>query len=521
MEAIDPVNGPKALNNVFSQRYRVWDRTSDIRSVTYQNKRDRRFTYIEDGCDQTANPRCQRDYDAVTTIRIDALNSNPNGVSFWGGHGNDPSPFSQQDLRSIMEADVAKKKVFIYPELESITDEFGTFLDDYLFEIADTIKTYNLNTNMHIRTKHTFWQGSIHLPIWNRVLAGDYADIFVPTMEETTDKSMELSVAARMGVWMSGVFNHWGVRSVNDNLSYDRSRQHSHAQAKNHVLRQTVYSLANGATHLNNFDTFDTEVMRLLFEMVAKGVIYVPQKNELLSISPVHLSIVNPDLDYIHKSSSVKFTTNFDKNIGEERFVFGRLSAAFAGAKNTEYDFSTYAAGANDRRLNFLPRYNHGMVLVTPPNVDGVNKPTRGLLEDHMHPFYTGKTKEYFTDGKKYYSDINQSSSFEPDSSYYLTIKNDIETSANLLPITVSGDVSWVVAQTDKNHLRLTLIDNGYINPKGGVAKVKINASEINVNNISNILNSGESYSGASEYDITIPLGGFKFFDVTLNNEYF
>ncbi|TGV01564.1 PQQ-binding-like beta-propeller repeat protein [Flavivirga rizhaonensis] len=520
MEAIDPINGPKVLENVFSQRYRNWDRASDISSVKYQNKRDSRFTYLD--CDEDPDISvCSNDYKNVTQIRIDALNRNPHGVSFWGGHGNDPSPFSQPVLNEIFTADISKQKVLIYPEIVDKDPEFEQFMDDYFYEITDNVKTNNLNVKMHVRTKHTFWQGDVHTAAWDRLISGEFADIFIPSMEETQDKSMELSVAGRMGVWMSGAVNNWGSRSVPDNASYDRLRQFCHPRAKNHYLRHTIYSLASGATHFNNFETFESSWMKLVLELTAKGAIYVPKRNQLLSISPVHLSILNPDLQYLYKSTSVKFLTGFDKTAGEEKFVFGRLSGAFPGAKNTEYDFSTYAAGAKERRLNFIPAYENGMVLITPPDVpSGQTQPVRGKLEDHMHPFYSGKTKEYFTDGKKYYSDYNQTASFDPDSNYYQTIKTDIENSADLLPIKVSGNVAWVVCQTNKRHLRLTLIDSGYLNPHGGTAKVQINTSEISVSGIKNVLNPSETYSG-NTIDIEVPLGGFKFFDITLSSDYY
>ncbi|MCL7753018.1 hypothetical protein [Polaribacter sp. Z022] len=514
-EAIDPTNGPKVLENVFNQKYRNWDRASDISSVEYQNKRDGRFTYLD--CNEPDITNCSQDYQNVSLLRIDALNRNANGVSFWGGHGNDPAPFERSILEEIMNTNLTKKKIFIYPEIESRGAEFASFLNDYMFKISDYIKTNNTNTNMHLRNKHVFWQGAVHTSEWSRLLSGEFADVFVPTMEETQDKSMELSISGRMGVWMSGSVNQWGSRSVPDNASYDRLRQFSHSRTANHYLRHTIYSLANGATHLNNFETLETEWMQMVLEMVAKGVIYVPKRNQLLSISPVHLSMINPDERYINKSSSVKFLTGFNKSAGEEKFVFGRMSGSFPGAQNTPYDFSSYAAGVNDRRLNFIPPYKNGMVLITPTGTSAF----RNSMVSYMHPFYNGKLKEYFTDGTKYYSDANQTSSFDPDSSYYQTIKTDIENSANLLPIKVSGDVAWVVCQTDKRHLRLTLVDSGYINPKGGTAKVTINSGEISVSSIKDILNPSDNYATSGTIDIEVPLGGFKFIDITLNNDYY
>lgn len=525
MEAIDPVNGPRVLENVFSQRYRNWDRATDITSSSkFLAKRDRRFTYLD--CDEPNINDCSTQYQQVSDLRIEALNRNPNGVSFWGGHGNDPAPFSQPLLEEIITADVAKKKVFIYPELEGTgSDDFDKYMDSYLYELTETIKNNNYNTNLHIRTKHTFWQGSVYFNAWRRLLSGEFSNIFVPSMEETQDKSMELSVSGRMGIWMSGAVDHWGSRSVPDNTSYTRMRQFSSQTSPNHFLRHTIYSLANGATHFNNlqsFDDTDNGNIRMALELVARGALYVPQRSELLSISPVHLSMLTPNEDYIFKSNSVKFTVGYDKTQGEDKFVFGRLDGAFLGAKNSDWDFSTYAAGVPDRRLNFLPPYNNGMVLITPPSIPNSQpQPPRGKLTDHMHPFYTGKMKEYFTDGKYYYNTSTKVGPIAPDSDFYKTIETDIKNSANILPITVDGEVAWTVAQTDKRHLRLTLIDNGYINPKGGVVTVKINPAVINIRDLRNVLDPSELYTGVNTVNIEIPLGGFKFFDITLISDFF
>jgi len=447
-EARDPINGPRVLQNVFSQRYRNWDRAADITSsAAFLNKRDRRFTYLD--CDEPDVTNCSRNYRDVTALRINALNDNNNGVSFWGGHGNDPAPFSQPVLEEILSADLTKKKVLIYPELEGTGNiDFDQYMDSYLYEISEKIQSNSYNTNMHIRTKHTFWQGAVYFSAWRRLLSGEFSEVFVPTMEETQDKSMELSVVARMGIWMSGAVNNWGSRSVPDNVSYNRMREFSSQTLGNHFLRHTIYSLANGATHLNNLQSFDTanSTLRLVLELVSRGALYVPKREEILHISPVHLSMLEPNSDYIFKSNSVKYTVGFDKDEGEEKFVFGRLDGAFIGAKNTDWDFSSYAAGVTDRRLNFLPPYKNGMVLVTPPSIPNSQPQSpRGKLTDHMHPLYRGKMKEYYTDGKYYYATSNKVGPIEPDSNFYKTIESDIQNNTNLLPLTVSGGVAWTV----------------------------------------------------------------------------
>ena len=46
----------------------------------------------------------------------------------------------------------------------------------------------------------------------------------------------------------------------------------------------------------------------------------------------------------------------------------------------------------------------------------------------------------------------------------------EIRKRSGLLPVTVAGGVAWVCAQTAPNHLRLTLVDSGTLNPSDKTA---------------------------------------------------
>ena len=60
-----------------------------------------------------------------------------------------------------------------------------------------------------------------------------------------------LSLAARMGLWTSGVVDDWGARCARDNASFDRLRQHSHQMLPNHTAwsRQKMHDMGR-ETHL-------------------------------------------------------------------------------------------------------------------------------------------------------------------------------------------------------------------------------------------------------------------------------
>lgn len=408
--------------------------------------------------------------------------------------------------------------VLIYPEITDYSSDFAYVTKNLFYPLATYARTRN--TQIHIRSKHAFWFGDVHLKNWERIANGEFADIFVPSMEETEDKAMELTVAGRMGFWASGAVNEWGTRGVLDNAGYNRIRQHAYQRLPNHHLRQNIYALANGATHINNFQS-NSDYMSLVWELVAKGALYIPKKSEILSISPVHLSMTNhPDSYFLEQATYVKWLVNYDETIEENnKLVFGRMNGTWMGSPVNEWDFSAYAVNEIERRLNFIPSYNNGMVLITPVQNGYFAKidVPRGKLTDHLHPIYKDIMTEFITDGRNYYS-ADSSKIYQPEI-YFDTLKTAIEEKATLLPLTVSGDVGWVVAQTDKRHLRLTIIDGGWINPSDKTVSVSFHTvSPIRMKDI--LDNTTFDISNPSDVSVDIPCGMFRFIDIELAEDF-
>ena len=478
-----------------------WDRSS-MENTKYRNRRDGRRNYIYSQ---------QQAIDHITAW-YDETPEADKGIAYWGGHGNDPYMFQLETTKQILDYANGKKTVLIYPELEDHSADFEWVMNDLFYPLADYVKTKN--ANIYVRTKHNFWQANVYLPMWNGLLSGAYADVFVPSMEETTDKAMDISIASRVGVWASGAVDNWGTRTVPDNPSYDRSRQFCHQRLPNHFLRHLIYHMANGATHINNFP-IDPDYMSIVWDLVAKGALFVPKPNELVSLSPVHLSMLPPEEHYLIEGSSLKWATHYDEDfLTNNSFVFSRQNANWMGAKNTPWDFSTYAGQVKDRRQNYLPNYPNGLVLITPPQ-EGANadiSAPRGALKDKLHPLYKNILKEYYTDGRHYYSK-DGTQTFNADQ-YYKTIEKDIKLGAKKIPLTVTGDVAWVAAQTSPTNLRLTILDGGYLNPKD--RKAIVTFQSVTATAMKDILD-GTIYDVSRTVEVTIPKGTFRFIDITLS----
>lgn len=497
---IDKTYGnPIFLNSLHMRHVEDFDR-SVLSNEKYRKTRDRRKKYT---LSQT---------EAVNQITTQ-YKGQP-GIAYWAGHGNDPFMFSIQTTKKVLDKANGKKTVLIYPEVEDHNKENLDFLvNKLLYPLAKYAK--NKNGNIFLRSKNIFWLGSNYLSSWSRLMSGEFADVFVPSMEETTDKSMELSFAGRMGMWCSGAVNGWGTRAVPDNVSFDRSRQLGYQRLPNHFLRMLIFHTANGAQFINNF-AVDQDYLSVYWELIAKGVLYVPKRNEILSISPVHLSMKAPNHHYLNDGANVKWTTFYDETFEKEHpFVLSRLNGTWPGAPTTNWDFSNYAVGVKERRLNFLAPYENGLVLITPPQngVFAIKNAPRGKLTDHLHPIYKDVMKEYITDGYHYYSS-DGTETFKAHT-YYKIIEKELKAKSKKLPLTVSGNVAWVVAQTSPNTLRLTLVDNGYINPKASTAKVTFNT--IKPVKVYDILN-GEKFlnKDMNSINIDIPMGGFRFIDIEL-----
>lgn len=434
------------------------------------------------------------------------------GISYWVAHGNDPFMYSLETSKKVLDLAQGKKTVMVWPEMEHTNG-----IDDYAVQnLFNPLAEYaaQKNANIYFRSKNIFWQGHIYKPDWSEALSGKYANSVVPAMEETTDKTMELSLAGRLGLWTSGAFDAWGMRCSRDNPSFDRARQISYQRLPNHFLRTMVYSLASGSTYLNN-TYVDADHMGIALELVAKGALFVPKREEIISFSPVHLSMKEPDEHYLKDGSDVKWTTYYNREFLEKNpFVFSRMNGSWPASPNTEWDFSRYAAGVKDRRQNFLPPYPNGTVMITPPQsgVFADLDAPRGKLGDHLHPIYKDILKEYITDGRHYYS-ADGKQQYAADT-YYKHIAAEIENHAKKLPITVTGDVAWVAAQVSPKHIRLTLVDGGYLNPSDRTAVVQFNTIE--PIKITDTL-TGESFAPCTNLEIKVPCGMFRFIDIEIS----
>ncbi len=179
---------PVFLNGHHMPTAEAWDR-STIGSEQYRKRRDRRKRYALTQ---------QQALDEILPL----YDGDRKGAAFWGGHGNDPYMFSTDTMKRIADGARGKMSVFIYPELEHSDDDFALVLKEHFYPMADHFQ--GKKQYIYVRTKHSFWQSIVYMPLWPRLLSA--SDVHQP--EATRRRFFRVPCQS-----LRSSKDVWGVRS--------------------------------------------------------------------------------------------------------------------------------------------------------------------------------------------------------------------------------------------------------------------------------------------------------------------
>ena len=187
--------------------------------------------------------------------------------------------------------------------------------------------------------------------------------------------------------------------------------------------------------------------------MLEKGIIHIPDKDELLSVPDVCLGMKSPPADAFirHGVNGHRYRYPVDSH---PQMVFDRLDCYWAGTPLQPYDFSYFGFGINRRMCNFLPVAPYGLVPIIPDDVDITGTRFRTKIS---------------TDGQYYYDAEGRSIAAKV---HQPVVEQLLKESADRLPVRVFGDAHWSVVRLDSAHVRVTLIDPGYLDPADREAEI-------------------------------------------------
>ncbi len=353
-----------------------------------------------------------------------------------------------------------------------------------------------------LRTKNIFWNGNVYREPWHDLLMNPrYRGIFIPCLEETNSRTQESSLAGRIGLWQTGMFDRWACRAETDNSCFDRMWEWSSQQVFSHHLRNLVSCAALGSdVYFNGIHQgpFSADLETQLFpfyDMLEKGIVQIPERSQLASLSPLAIGMrIPPDPSYIwHGTNGHRETFPTDEH---PPLVFDRLDCYWGGAPLADYDFSSYAFGVKRRMCNFLPTTPFGMVAIIP--------------DDAPAAMRSRFSRKISTDGRYFYDEDGKA---HGPAEYQPVVEAALKQAADQMPIRVEGTAHYAASWLDAKHLRVTLIDPGYLDPAARDVAIVLQSEGWTV--CRDILRAEDLPISEQRIALRIPAGTMRIVDLT------
>ncbi len=465
-----------------------YDRSDILAAVgeEYASRRDKRKPYTD------------KHEDLVRKAKAYEKSGTP--FLIWAGHGTDPFYVSIDSLEAILEAAPETCYGFIYAEMANPEDpRVHYFIKHYMPRLAAACRK-NGKAKLHFRYKQTFWATTVHADIWQELfLSGKYADILVPATEDTNSTTQELNLAGRVGMYVGGYVDDFGMRLIDDNPTGWRPTAPCRQKTVSPYLRSGVIRAAYGARYgiLVNPSYVDGPGLEVMFALMKSGVLPVVEPDMIASIGSWHL-IDDIDEEILMKDHSGHDITNAaDSDVDQ---VISAQYVTWAGSSTTNHDFSRIGLGVDYRWLNFVPKLPHGMVPIASAGL-------KQELEKSGTPFIVSDVKH----GKV-------GDQLVPAREFGQVIKKTVAGGAADLPVVVSG-ASWSAIQLDDSHYRLVLLDPYYIDPRDCEVTITFQPSDNAQGKpkwVKDILSGEQILVKGGQAKLTVPAGSIRFIDFAL-----
>ncbi|MEX0322995.1 MAG: hypothetical protein AB3N63_12605 [Puniceicoccaceae bacterium] len=481
-KAVTKLNGAKIVIVDQWAPAENFDRSKLIKAIGPEaDGRDRRKTYD-----------LSRE-DILDYAREQEMNNQP--FVLWTGHGTDPFYVSIETMEMILDVAPNSCYGFLYAEMHNGDDpRIPYFVEEYLPRLARACRK-NGKAKIYFRQKNMFWAASVHLEPWKGAFfGGEFSDILVPAAEDTSSRTQELNLVGRVGMFAGGYVDNFAFRLVDDNPTSWRPLTPGGQGSVSPWLRAGVLPAAYGSRHAIIFGNkyWEEPGIDILYALMASGALPIVDKSDIASIGSWHL-IQDMDEELIHDVDDHHNVLQYDPT--DEDAVFSVAHMHWAGTNLPAHDFSSTAYKVDYRWTNFVPEMPNGMVPVTAVEL-------KSSLEKKNIPFSISDGAQGFVGGKPMKA-----------KTFGQVIGNAARKGFQDLPVKVSG-AAWSAVRIDSRHLRLILMDPGYLEPQERHATITFGQQL--PGGAKDIL-SGEALKidSSQSIQLTIPAGSMRFIDLT------
>ncbi len=414
--------------------------------------------------------------------------------ALWAGHGNDPFYMRLETIRRVLDAAPTALRALVFPEMTDTNQAMAYAVKHHIIPVARLCRKHG-KAKVVLRNKSVFWNANCYLDLWrDTLLSSEYRDVFLPGMEETNDRCQALSLAGSTGLWLAGVFDGITARAVTDNANFCRFWEWGAQQVLHHMFRSLAYRASLGADwFLVNVYQGDPKQLAVLYRMLDKGIIAVPDREALLSVSPVCVGMRKPAEAFVRHGNNGHAVNRYKP--GEPDMVFDRLDTYWAAAPTPEHDLTRYGMGSERRMLDFLPRYPYGLLSMMPAETDLDSIPrVRRMVQ---------------TDGVVFYDERGKAVTPKE---YRPRMEAALKAGAAELPVRVRGNVAWSVVRLDEAHVRVMILDRGYLDPAERDAEIV--CQQLQPRWCRDILSGEELPGDGPRYRLTVPAGSLRILDI-------
>ncbi|MFI3321931.1 MAG: hypothetical protein R3Y50_05345 [Rikenellaceae bacterium] len=419
---------------------------------------------------------------------------NGNNFSIWAGHGSDPLFMDITTLEKIVEVAPTCCYGFLYAEMQNTEDNrVKYFVETCVPRLATAIRKNKSNAKLYFRYKNMFWAADCHTDLWRKMFfSGEYADILVPSAEDTNNRLQDSNFSGRVGMFASGYVDDYAMRLVDDNPTSWRPLSPGGQRSVSPYLRNAALMMAYGCRYGVLFDInyFEEPGYNALFALMKSGVLPVVDKEDILSIGSWHLM---GDVDVEYHESNINNGHDLTPYLEEDNNkVFSNAGVHWCGATVPEYDYSKMM-GVDYRWLNFMPTMPNGMIPITDKDYEPILK--KNKADYCMSNVSVGYIKGKEVEAKEF-------------GSY---MKNIVEKGAKKMIMRVEG-ASWGLIKIDDTHARLVLVDSGYIDPKDNKATIYFQTKKP-ISGIDILTKEKFSTQNSDKLEVVVPAGTMRFID--------
>ncbi len=378
-------------------------------------------------------------------------------------------------------------------------------LDAFILPAIDLAASFGKPT--YLLSKENFWiNAAAAEKARARLFTPARRRAIVATVEGSRSVAPENNLMARVGLWRSGLVPRWAVRIINDNLRTSKSFEYQ-ASDPDTTLRHLVAYAAAGASdfdykarwvlrdrrglfdhavgHGIRYNTNGLLSFDLFLHLLGKGLLDVPEPDELVGLSPVALAFREPSRQFLKASASMPSPAS----------AFTGHDVALARAHPAYLNGALL--GVSHYGLDFVPATPYGLPAVVP-----------AWLEAKATPWARQRIE---TDGETLWLD----GSAKRGEAARDAVTRAFADAAETLPLRAS-DVFWMATRRPGGTLRLTLVDPDYLEPAARTARVVTSRP---IESLRDVVSGRRLAHEPRSARIEVPAGGFRIVDVELTGE--